>query len=350
MTVWFSNFNLDKLSYETRKQDHLHLALREANFEGDNGLKKIKLIHEALPNLNWDDVDISTTILGKKFATPFFVSGMTGGFDGAQQINRRLAQACSKKGWIMGVGSQRKQLFSKDAYLEWESIKKEFPNLSFIGNLGISQVIHTPIEKIEELVHSLGAFAIMIHTNPLQECLQPEGTPHFKGWKEVLKKIIKKISVPVCIKETGCGFSESTLKSLCGLGLGAVDVSGYGGTHWGRIEGDRIPSEDVRKEAAKTFAQWGQSTLSSLLSAQKLSKKDFEIWASGGLTNGLDAAKSLALGSSAVGFANLILKQAMKSEKSLMDQMFLLEHELKIALFCTGSQSLKDLNQWEFVK
>ena len=348
MTVWFNNYNPDKLSYEKRKQDHLHLALKEANFEGNNGLTKIKLIHEALPNLDWNDIDISTTILGKKVNTPFFVSGMTGGFDGASKINKRLARACSQRGWIMGVGSQRKQLISKDTYLEWENIKKEFPNVPLLGNLGMSQVINTPVEKIEELVHSLGAFAIMIHTNPLQECLQPEGTPYFKGWKEALKKLIKKLSIPVCIKETGCGFSESTLKSLCGLGLGAVDVSGYGGTHWGRIEGDRISSEDVRKEAARTFAHWGQSTLSSLLAAQKVSKKDFEIWSSGGLTNGLDAAKSLALGSSAVGFANLILRKAVKSEEDLINQMFLLEYELKIALFCTGNQSVKSLNQWEY--
>ena len=336
------------MNYEKRKKDHIHLALKEANFEGNNGLSRIKLIHEALPDLNWDDLDISTTILGKKFPTPFFVSGMTGGFDGAQKINWRLAQACSQKGWIMGVGSQRKQLFQEQAHLEWLEIKKEFPDLFLIGNLGISQLIHTPVEKVEELVDALGACAIMIHTNPLQECLQPEGTPQFLGWKKALERLTKKLSVPVCVKETGCGFSQSTLQSLCGLGIQAVDVSGYGGTHWGRIEGDRISSKDIRKDAAQTFSHWGQSTLSSLLVSQDLTNKDFEIWATGGITHGLDAAKCLALGACAVGFAHLMLKKAMKSEKDLMDQMFLLEYELKIALFCTGSKTIKDLNQWEY--
>ncbi len=337
------------MNYEKRKKDHIHLALKEANFEGDNGLSKIKLIHEAFPNLNWDELDTSTVILGKKFPTPFFVSGMTGGFKGAKKINRRIAQACSQKGWMMGVGSQRKQLFQKEAHLEWLEIKKSFPDLFLIGNLGISQLIETSVEKVAELTDSLGASAIMIHTNPLQECLQPEGTPQFRGWRKSLEQITQKLSIPVCVKETGCGFSHSTLKSLCGVGVQAIDISGYGGTHWGRIEGDRIPSEDVRKNAAKTFAHWGQSTLSSLLAAHKLQKKDFEIWASGGIINGLDAAKCLALGASAVGFAHLMLKKAMESEKCLLDQMFLLEHELKIALFCTGNKTIEELNQWEFM-
>ena len=338
------------MNYEKRKKDHIQLALKDANFEGNNGLSKIRLIHEALPHLNWDEIDTSSNILGKKFPTPFFVSGMTGGFKGAVKINQRIAQACSQRNWIMGVGSQRKQLFQKEAYSEWKEIQKEFPDLFLVGNLGISQVIDTPIEKIEEIVSSLGASALMIHTNPLQECLQPEGTPHFRGWREAVQKLKEALTVPLCLKETGCGFSASTLQSLCGLGLQAVDVSGYGGTHWGRIEGDRISSKDFRKDAAETFSHWGESTLSSLLATRDLKNKDFEVWASGGITHGLDAAKCIALGASAVGFANLILKKSMKSEKELMNQMLLLEYELKVALFCTGSKTIKELNQWEFIK
>ena len=338
------------MNYSQRKQDHIALALKEKNVRGDNGLSKINLIHSALPEINWDEVDISASLLGKKTPTPFFVSSMTGGFSSAFKINFKIASACARRGWIMGVGSQRKGLEDSKALEEWVEIKNKFPEVLFLGNLGISQLIHTSLEKVEALVESLGAAAMVIHANALQECLQPEGTPRFKGGLKALGELSKHLSVPVILKETGCGFSYENLKSLCGLGLKAVDVSGYGGTHWGRIEGDRISSEDVRKEASHTYAQWGHSTLNSLLAAKRLENRDFEVWASGGVQTGLSAAKCLALGASAVGFAHIILRKAQLGEKALEDQMFLLEHELKIALFCTGSRDISQLKKWEYVK
>ena len=338
------------MNYSQRKQDHIALALKEKNVQGDNGLSKVRLIHSALPEINWDEIDLSAEILGKKTPTPFFVSSMTGGFSSASKINFKIAGACARRGWIMGVGSQRKGLENPKALEEWLEIKNKFPETLFLGNLGLSQLIHTPLEKVETLVQSLGAVAMVIHTNALQECLQPEGTPEFKGGLKALKELSKHLSVPVMLKETGCGFSYENLKKLCGWGLKAVDVSGYGGTHWGRIEGDRISSEDIRKQASHTYAHWGHSTLDSLLAAKRLEERDFEIWASGGIKTGLSAAKCLALGASAVGFAHIILKQAQKGEKALEDQMFLLEHELKIALLCTGSRNVSQLKQWEYVK
>ena len=333
-----------------RKQDHITLALKEKNVQGENGLSKIRLIHSALPELNWDEIHLSTSVLGKKVPTPFFVSSMTGGFPEASKINSIIAKACASRGWMMGVGSQRKGLENPQALEEWIEIKNKFPEVLLLGNLGISQLIHTPLEKVETLVQSLGAVAMVIHTNALQESLQPEGTPQFKGGLKALQELSKNLSVPVILKETGCGFSHKTLKNLCGLGLKAVDISGYGGTHWGRIEGDRISSEDIRKQASITYSNWGNSTLDSLLAARELKNRDFEIWASGGIKTGLDAAKCLALGSMAVGFAHVILKQAQVGTKALEEQMFLLEHELKIALFCTGSQNVSKLSQWEYVK
>lgn len=338
------------MNYSQRKKDHITLALKEKNVQGDNGLSKIRLIHEALPELNWDEVDLSTSVLGKKVPTPFFVSSMTGGFSEAVKLNSMIAKACAHRGWIMGVGSQRKGLDDPKALEEWIEIKNKFPEVLLLGNLGISQLIHTPLEKVETLVQALGAVAMIIHTNALQECLQPEGTPQFKGGLKALKDLSKNLSVPVILKETGCGFSSQTLEHLCGLGLKAVDISGYGGTHWGRIEGDRISEEDIRKQSSITYSNWGNSTLNSLLAAHELKNKDFEVWASGGLKTGLDAAKCLALGAVAVGFAHVILKQAQVGEQALEEQMFLLEHELKIALFCTGSRDVSKLSQWEYVK
>ena len=338
------------MSYFKRKKDHIRLALDEKNVLDDNGFSKIRLVHEALPELDWKDIDLSSTVLGKKRKTPFFVSAMTGGFPEAQKINFNIASTCVKKGWMMGVGSQRRQLTHPETAHEWLEIKNKFPDLCIFGNLGLSQLIHTPLEKVEELVNSLGAEAMVVHTNPLQECCQPEGTPNFKGGIKRLGELAKNLSVPLCLKETGCGFSYKTLKSLCGLGLKAVDVSGFGGTHWGRIEGDRSGKKDIRKKVSKTFSHWGNTTLYSLLCARELSEKerDFEIWASGGIKSGLSAAKALALGARAVGFAHVILKKALLGVKDLEEEMNLIEYELKTALFCTGNSNPQELEHWEY--
>ena len=333
--------------YEKRKSEHIDLSLKEKNQVQDNGLSRIKLIHEALPDLNWNQIDLSTALFGKKHKTPFFAAGMTGGSRESSRINYLIASVCEQRGWIMGAGSQRKQLFDPAAGREWQELKKSFPKLTLVGNLGLSQFIQAPIEKIEELFNSLWAVTLFIHANSLQECLQPEGTPQFKGGIQALKKWAQKISLS--LKETGCGFSLSTLESLAGIGLKAVDISGYGGTHWGRIETDRI-LDSKNKKVGETFAYWGNSTLSSLLSAQKVKNKDYEVWASGGLRNGLDGAKCIALGAGAIGFAHLILKKALKGEKELDEQMFLIEEELKIALFCTGCKNIQELKgKWEWI-
>ena len=330
-------------SYEKRKKEHIALALEDKHQAGSSGLSKIRLQHSALPELNWKDIDISASIMGKKRRTPFFVCAMTGGHSQAEAINFTIAKICQKRGWMMGVGSQRKQLENASAKKEWVKLRSQFPDLALLGNLGLSQLIETPVEKVEELAEALRAEAMVIHTNPLQECLQPEGTPRFKGGKKALFNLAKKLSVPVCLKETGCGFSSSTLKSLCGAGLKAVDISGFGGTHWGRIEGERSQALNLQKQSAKTFSDWGNSTLSTLLNARECKDRDFEVWASGGIKNGLDAAKCLALGAEAVGWAYLILKKALEGAEALNEQMHLLENELKIALFCTGSRTIGDL-------
>ena len=343
--------NSSNSNYENRKKEHIQLALQEDSSAKSSGLSKIRLIHSALPEMNWDEIDISRQILGKKRKTPFFVSAMTGGFQDSPAINFKIAKACEKQGWMMGVGSQRRLWTDPSAKKEWVQIKKAFPRLAVFGNLGLSQLSHFPIEQTVELMETLKAEALMIHTNPLQECLQPEGTPHFKNGLKSLSLICQKLSIPVGLKETGCGVSFNNLQSLCNIGLSVVDVSGYGGSHFGRIEGHRTPPQDIKHKAAKTYAHWGNSTLSSLLSAQKLKEKDFEIWASGGLTHGLDAAKCLALQASACGFARVILQALQEGEKALENKMNLMEYELKIALFCTASPTLQDLHsKWEWIE
>jgi isopentenyl-diphosphate delta-isomerase len=331
--------------FESRKKDHIRLALRAKNqASGESGLDRVAFIHEALPELNFSEISIAHKSFGRKVSTPFLISSMTGGHEQSGPLNLLLARAAQARGWRMGVGSQRRELGDTNAAREWSAIRKEVPGVRLLGNLGLAQLIQTPLSEVERLVDSLEAEAMIIHLNVLQECLQPEGTPNFKGGVKALERLAKRLEVPVVVKETGCGFSKSTLKRLKGLGLGAVDVSGLGGTHWGRIEGDRHTSGDLRTEVAENLAHWGVSTVDSLVDAVKV-KPDYEIWASGGVRSGLDAAKLMALGANTVGFAAPLLEAALRGEDELIRKMSVFEYELKTILFCTGCRNLGDLQR-----
>lgn len=327
-------------SFERRKQDHIRLALDPVvQAAGGSGLERIELRHEALPDLNFQDVSIQTRLLGRAVAVPFFVSSMTAGHAQGEGLNLVLARACQARRWPMGVGSQRKQLTSDVAAAEWKQIRKMAPDVPMMGNIGISQVITSDVARIQRLADSVEAFAMIVHTNPLQEVLQPEGTPQFKGSLQALEKLARALSIPVVLKETGCGFSRETLQRIASTGVRAVDVSGYGGTHWGRIEGQRSGRGDLRFQAAQTFREWGISTVDSLLNATRLDPP-YEVWASGGVRSGLDAAKLLAMGAASVGFAKPVLEAALQGVQALETEMERLEFELKTALFCTGAADL----------
>ena len=338
--------------FSDRKKDHINLSLKKSNrAKGKSGFDRIRLKHSALPEIDFSEVDISTQIFGQPILTPFVVTGMTGGWEGAKAINTCIAKVAEKRGWVMGAGSQRRQRTDPSAQKEWHEIRKFYPRLILIGNIGLSQLIKTPVSQVEELVLSLKAQAMAIHTNPLQEGLQIEGTPQFKGGLKALKNLCAKLSVPVILKETGSGFSKQTLKTLLGIGLNAVDVSGLGGTHFGRVEGDRVPKDHYLYGTAHAFRNWGIPTVEALLSAQQL-KPDYKVWASGGIRNGCDSAKALALGASQVGFARPVMEQALKGEKALDQFMARTEYELKLALFCSGCKTNKEIqsaDKWELL-
>ncbi|OFZ15618.1 MAG: type 2 isopentenyl-diphosphate Delta-isomerase [Bdellovibrionales bacterium RBG_16_40_8] len=325
--------------FEERKRDHIALALKKENEAlGQTGLAEILLKHEALPELDFKDIEIKTTILGEVRQTPFLVSSMTAGHAASKGINTRIARACAVQGWLMGVGSQRRELFDSEAKDEWRLLRASAPTVKLLGNLGLTQAIYTSTDKIKELVDTLEAIAMIIHLNPLQESLQPEGTPNFRGGLKRLTELSRELSVPVVVKETGCGFSIGTLRKLKETGIAAVDVSGYGGTHWGRIEGQRSGNESVQAEASLSFSNWGVNTRDCLMAAAEVSS-NYEVWASGGIRSGLDAAKTVALGAKAIGFAKPMLQAAMVGEDFLLKKMMVIEHEFKTALFCTGCQN-----------
>ena len=331
--------------FEQRKQEHLSLTLKD-KFESisPTGFDRVQLIHQALPEINFEDVSISQNILGQEMKTPFFISSMTGGWSQSKSLNLMLAKACENRSWFMGAGSQRGQLMDKNKDIEWKSIRKVCPRLVILGNIGLAQAISYTTSDIKRLVDSIEAQGMIIHLNSLQEAIQKEGTPQFSGGIKAIKRLVKELPVPVIVKETGCGFSKETLDFLTGLDLEAIDLSGRGGTHWGRIEGERIPKQDFRFGIGSTFSDWGVATMESLILSRE-TKRDYKVWVSGGVRTGLDGAKAVALGAQAVGFGRPILQAAKEGEKTLDQMMARMEYELKVSLFCTGSSCLNNLKK-----
>lgn len=333
--------------FEQRKQDHIRIALDpRSQTAGQSGLDSIELIHEALPDMNFKEVDISTSFsfAGSAFplSSPIFISSMTAGHEKGREINEALARLSDRRQILMGVGSQRRELNDSNAAEEWIRVRKQAPKARLIGNIGIAQLIQSPIDKVRRLADSIQAVAFFVHLNPLQEALQPEGTTDFRHGLEAIENLVKMLGIPVVIKEVGSGFSVETLKRLNQTGVFAVDTSGRGGTHWGRVEGYRSQENELLYNVAQTFANWGFSTTQSVLNA-KAAHVNYEIWASGGVRNGLEVAKLCALGAQKVGLAQPFLRAALEGDDSLEALLNQLELELKISMFCTGSKNLKDL-------
>lgn len=335
--------------FEKRKRDHIKISLDDKSQTRHlNDFAKIELIHEALPDFDFTNISIEMESLGRKLPVPFFISSMTAGHEEAQELNQMLATAAATQGWTFAVGSQRRQLFDSKAELEWRKIREKHPNLKMLANIGVAQLIQTPVEKVLELAKSLDAEALIVHLNSLQECIQPEGTPHFKGAVEAISHLCKHLKLPVIVKETGCGFSQKTILRLKDTGLAALDVAGKGGTHWGLVEAYRSSPESLHYRAGLSFADWGQGTVQSVLEARGLSLP-FELWGSGGVRTGVEAAKLLALGVRRVGVAQPLMKAAVAQlngqSDALISEMRKLEYELKVAMFCTGSQVIADLQK-----
>ncbi|MGK5082765.1 type 2 isopentenyl-diphosphate Delta-isomerase [Bdellovibrionota bacterium FG-1] len=340
------------IEFEGRKKEHIQLALNPAHQAvGLGGLDRIHLVHEALPEFNFDEISLESLCLGGKSRTPYYVAAMTAGHEGASRINQVLAEVCQNAGWMLGVGSQRREFEEQAESLvdHWKPLRAAVPSLTLLANIGMAQVIQGTPERLRRLVDAIQANALVVHANALQEALQPEGTPHFKGAFSALEQVCAKIGVPVVLKETGCGFSAKTLRRFRSIGLAAVDVSGLGGTHWGRIEGARAPEGSSRAVAAQTFAEWGEPTVDSVMAARSALPESVEIWASGGVRTGLDAAKLLALGAHQVGFAKPALEAALDSDFKLRQWMEAREFELRVALWCTGCVSPIQLRKKEEV-
>ena len=238
--------------FELRKQEHIKLSLGSRS-QGSNrsGWDRYNLNHEAFPEMDLEEVDLTTSFFNLKLSSPIFISSMTAGHADGQIINERLAELSHHKQILMGVGSQRRELTDPEAAKEWKKIRKTFPKALFMGNIGITQVITHTSREIFKLIDSLDAKALIVHTNPLQEALQLEGTPQFKGGLKSLENLVSKSPVPIIVKEVGCGMGLSTIQKLNDIGVAVVDIAGKSGTHWGRIEGLRS-QDPVYEKASDT--------------------------------------------------------------------------------------------------
>lgn len=347
----------DRSQFELRKRDHLEFALQpEAQSNQPHGLNRVVFFHEALPDKNYSEVHLQRSqsnlpVWKQSLKSPHFVSSMTAGHAAGFAVNRRLAMAAQKQGWMMGVGSQRRELSDVTAQSEWLDLRQECPETIMISNIGITQLLESTPKEVLALPKALGASALFVHTNPLQEVIQKEGTPHFRGTLGALTRLVDQAELPIILKETGCGFSARTLQRLNGIGLYAVDVAGAGGTNWGKVEGLRSPLDQASGMAwtAEVFRGWGSSTFESLYQASQI-ELDFELWASGGIRSGLDSLKCLALGAQMVGIAAPLMKAALDSQEKLEQMMTDFDEQLRIGLFLTGCATLEEFEKerpWE---
>lgn len=325
-----------------RKDDHIRINLEEDIHSGiTTGLERIGLEHCALPEFNLEDVDLSTTFLGHKLQFPLLISSMTGGTAEGERINTHLALAAQAAGVAMGVGSQRAALVGS-ADLDSFRLRRFAPDIALFANIGAVQLNYgIGLDECRRLVEMASADALILHLNPLQEALQPEGDTHFADLLPKIGRLCHELGVPVIVKEVGWGISAPVARQLKEAGVAAIDVAGAGGTSWSQVEMFRHSDESGRRIAAH-FREWGIPTAVAL-KAIRSSDADLPLIASGGLQTGIDMAKCLALGANLCGMAGRLLKAATVSTETVNEVFSELRRELQIAMFACGARDMISL-------
>jgi isopentenyl-diphosphate delta-isomerase len=318
-----------------RKLDHVRINLEEdVGSTLSNGFERYRFEHEALPELSLADVGLATTFLGRPVGHPLMVSSMTGGARGLGDINLRLAEAAQARGLAMGVGSQRAGLESAESAGSFR-VRDVCPDVLLLANLGAIQLNYGyGVEECRRAVDMIRADGLILHLNPLQEALQPEGDTNWSGLLRRIEEVVRHVAVPVLVKEVGWGISAATARRLAEAGVAAIDVAGAGGTSWSEVERHRAPSER-RRAVAAAFAGWGIPTAESLQSV-RASAPGVEVVASGGLRDGLDVAKALALGAQLAGMAGPLLRAASASTDAVLDVVDTVGETLRVAMFAAG--------------
>ena len=329
--------------HNDRKREHLEICLtRNVRSQGATGLECLRLTHQALPEMALADVNTETEFLGHRLRAPILISAMTGGTDRAQSINRRLARAAQAFGLAMGLGSQRASLESPELLGTYQ-VRDVAPDILLFANLGAVQLNYGygPDDCLRA-VEDVQADALVLHLNPLQEALQPEGNSDFRGLADKIARVCRELPVPVIVKEVGWGLSAQAARTLCDAGVAALDVAGAGGTSWSEVERHRSASA-VEAEVSVAFANWGWPTVETLDTVRRACPKH-PLIASGGVRDGVEAAICLALGANLVGMAHPLLLPATESQEATTQALSIVLGQLRTAMFCTGARTLTDLD------
>lgn len=333
----------------SRKSDHIRINLEEdVRSKLSAGWERYSFEHQALPELDLNQVDLSVEVLGKRLQAPLLISSMTGGTKEATQINLRLAEAAQAGGVAMGLGSQRAAI--EDASLANSfQVRLVAPDILLFANLGAVQLNYGyGVAECRRAVEMAGADALMLHLNALQEAVQPEGDVNFDGLLKKIEVVCQKLEVPVVVKEVGWGISSQAARQLANAGVQAIDVAGAGGTSWTQVEMHRAENESQARLAA-AFAGWGIPTAESIKQVHAAAPK-LSIFASGGIRSGVDIAKSIALGAILGGMASPYLKAANLSSEAVSRTIDEVARELQVCMFAAGAGSISALRDTSLVE
>lgn len=341
---------LDALVAAQRKIHHIEICntMDVESSDRDNGLAQVRFMPMALPELAQDDISAATTFLNREFSAPLLITGMTGGVERGRDINLNLARAAKEADIPMGVGSQRLAL-DDPRLTSIFRVKDEVPGVFLIGNIGVAQLLNnqsaaSAYELCCRAIDMISADALAIHVNVLQEAIQPEGDRNFSGALDRIAHIAAKLPVPVIVKEVGCGLDPGTSLKLAQTGVSAIDVGGRGGTSWGWIEGLRARDPE-RLEFARSFRDWGLTTGEALrLTRNALQGRSApQIIATGGIRNGIDVAKTLALGANIAGIGLPLFRAALRDSEAVTREIAWILRGLKTVMLCTGSKHISEL-------
>ncbi|MCP5100926.1 MAG: type 2 isopentenyl-diphosphate Delta-isomerase [Chloroflexi bacterium] len=332
--------------HERRKADHIRINLEEDVFfkKLTNSLEHYFFMHQALPELNLAEIDTTVKLFGKTLKTPLLISSMTGGTEDARSINLTLAAAAQEAGIAMGLGSQRAAI-EDESLADTYQVRHVAPDILLFANLGAVQLNYGyGITQCQRAIDMCKADALILHFNALQEAVQPEGDGNFYNLLPKIEEICKSIPVPVIAKEVGWGFSAYDAKRLAEVGVAAIDVAGAGGTSWSQVEMYRAPTKRHARVAG-AFVDWGIPTAVSLKYCRQAAP-NLPLIASGGLNNGIDAAKCVALGATLAGFAGHFLRAANKDgTQGVIELAEMITAELRVAMFASGAQNITALSQ-----
>jgi isopentenyl-diphosphate Delta-isomerase len=333
------------MSTVQRKAEHIRICLEsDVQFQTQgSGFDQYQFSHSCLPELDYQEIDLTTNLLGKQLGAPILISSMTGGTLQAKEINYRLAEAAQEYKLVMGVGSQRVAIEKPDVADTFQ-VRQIAPDILLLANLGAVQLNYKyGIDECWRAVELLGADALILHLNPLQECIQPHGDTNFRGLLDRIATVCQQLPVPVIVKEVGNGISAGMAQQLIAAGVAGIDVAGAGGTSWAKVESERAQTA-LQRRLGETFGDWGIPTTACITTIRQIAPT-LPLIASGGVRNGLDIAKAIGLGADVAGLALPFLQAADVSTAAVAELVQILMAEIQTVLFCTGNANLAALQQ-----